>query len=274
MSRAENTITTMFVEPLPSFICSLTLETMVDGSSATGQTYERAAIETWLSKNHPCPLSRSDFSKRNCNLVPSLSLHRIIDKLHHLVPFGTLKIANLLVSTTRKRYIHGHFIGVVCVSKWPAIMIHDKRSRVSKDHDGRGVIVLELAPEAEGMDELTANNIFHNNLAARNILVFSYDALAPERILVKVSDFGMSSIMETSSSHCYSSSLGSGCLRQRSTDSCNGWEYVTLPSPHERPTFTEVKAIIINISHKLSVSVSGRSSSTSVYFPSATLLFH
>eukprot|EP01041_Mallomonas_annulata_P007411 gene7411-15139_t len=39
------------------------------------------------------------------------------------------------------------------------------------------------------MEELATNNIFHKDMSARNILAFPFDALASERILVKVSDF-------------------------------------------------------------------------------------
>eukprot|EP01036_Dinobryon_divergens_P033972 gene33972-43886_t len=213
------------------------MEVMVDPVivSSTGQTYERTAIETWLSEHNTCPLTGLVLPEGSRDLTPNISLrnainewclaaNRVIDDLNHGISFERIKIDSLLLSARTKDIFKGTLFGqpvAVCVIKGPAVMLSEGECKIlttiglhpnivrflarSIDNKGQCVIVLELAPDAEGMDELTANNIFHNNLAARNILVFSYDALAPERILVKVSDFGMSSIMETSSSHCYSS---------------------------------------------------------------------
>jgi len=106
--------------------------------------------------------------------------------------------------------------------------------------DNRGVMVLELAPSgrnlyqvityladrerrlhekvalmilyqiADGMAEIHANGILHKDLSARNILVFDFDEAAPvpERVKVKVSDFGMSTALEDTMSIYYSSSGG------------------------------------------------------------------
>eukprot|EP01041_Mallomonas_annulata_P010428 gene10428-21758_t len=264
MSQTTNA-TTVLTEPLPSFICSLTMETMVDPVIlvATGQTYERASIENWLSEHNSCPLSGLNLPEGNRGFTPNISLRnsidewrvaadRVIDELNHVVPFENIRIDRLLVSARTKDISKGTLLGrpvAVCVLKGPAAMFNDRECKIlftlgrhpnivrfiarSKDNEGHTVLVLELAPEgrnmktlmdelddqgsrlslgalltilrqvAEGMEELAANNIFHKDLSARNILVFSFDAMAPERILVKVSDFGMSSIMETSSSSSY-----------------------------------------------------------------------
>jgi serine/threonine protein kinase len=45
---------------------------------------------------------------------------------------------------------------------------------------------------ADGMSFLAHNNIAHGDLACRNILVFEFDEQNPEKILVKVTDFGLS----------------------------------------------------------------------------------
>jgi len=111
--------------------------------------------------------------------------------------------------------------------------------------DNRGVMVLELAPSgrnlyqvityladrerrlhekvalmilyqiADGMAEIHANGILHKDLSARNILVFDFDEAAPvpERVKVKVSDFGMSTALEDTMSIYYSSGGGDGGTR-------------------------------------------------------------
>eukprot|EP01041_Mallomonas_annulata_P010569 gene10569-22056_t len=270
------------MEPHNSFICPITMETMVDPVIlvATGHTFERAAIETWLSRNNSCPLSGLDLPERNHGLTPNVSLRnainewrvtadREIDKRHHVVPFQKIRINKLMLSARTKDIFQGVLFGrlvAVCVSKEPTIMLSDQGYEVlsttgrhpnvvrflarSKDKDGRDVMVLELAPEGknmktlvdeldnqcsklsdvalvtilrqvvEGMEEIAANNIVHKDLTARNILVFSHDALAPEKILVKVSEFGMSSIMDTpASSYCYSSQLGTLPIRWMAPES-------------------------------------------------------
>jgi serine/threonine protein kinase len=67
------------------------------------------------------------------------------------------------------------------------------------------VVVAILSQIAEGMEEVHKNGMIHKDLAARNILVLAYEENAPERIKVKVSDFGLSSVLEHSSSVYYSS---------------------------------------------------------------------
>jgi len=69
-------------------------------------------------------------------------------------------------------------------------------------------VVTILSQIAEGMEEVHNNGIIHKDLAARNILVFACEENAPVRIMVKVSDFGLSSALEHSSSVYYSSGAG------------------------------------------------------------------
>ena len=95
----------------------------------------------------------------------------------------------------------------------------------SEDVTGRPVVVLELAPQgknllqvvsechdggvqvskrvllqllrqvAAGMEALHSNGVVHRDLAARNVLVFSFDPSSAAGVVVKVSDFGMSSLL-------------------------------------------------------------------------------
>ena len=72
----------------------------------------------------------------------------------------------------------------------------------------------------DGMEELVANNVVHKDLALRNILVFGQDVRSPELIRVKVSDFGMSSIMAKSAATSYYYSAGGpGTSRARQLSS-------------------------------------------------------
>lgn len=122
------------------------------------------------------------------------------------------------------------------IGKHPSIVRFIARSA---DNEGREVIVLEIAAHGnlhtivsdefedaerpfsdrvmwsildqivDGMEELHRNGIIHKDLALRNILVFFFDKQHPERIRIKISDFGMSSIMDTSSSSYYYSAADS-----------------------------------------------------------------
>ena len=96
----------------------------------------------------------------------------------------------------------------------------------SKDAQSRPIMVLELAPlgknllqvisechessvkvservvlqllrqVASGMEGLHSSGIVHRDLAARNILIFSFDPSSPEQVMVKLSDFDMSSLLD------------------------------------------------------------------------------
>lgn len=46
----------------------------------------------------------------------------------------------------------------------------------------------------EGMEFLAAEKLIHRDLAARNVLVFAFDAVNPNRVRVKVSDYGLAKI--------------------------------------------------------------------------------
>eukprot|EP01036_Dinobryon_divergens_P024912 gene24912-33405_t len=113
----------------------------------------------------------------------------------------------------------------------------------SQDAQGRSMVVLELAPQgknlvqvisechegdvevsepvvlqllrqvAAGMEVLHSNGIVHRDLAARNILVFSFHPTSVAGVLVKVSDFGMSSLLDQAAatpSAYYYGGAGSG----------------------------------------------------------------
>ena len=65
------------------------------------------------------------------------------------------------------------------------------------------VMIKILYQIADGMATLHENGIVHKDLAARNILMFSFNPLNPEHSLVKVSDFGMSSLLDASAASSY-----------------------------------------------------------------------
>lgn len=76
-----SSIKSVLTEILPSFLCPLTLDVMQDPVilGATGLTYEREAIETWLSRNDTCP-STNIVLGRNHQLIPNLNLKQAIDE--------------------------------------------------------------------------------------------------------------------------------------------------------------------------------------------------
>lgn len=251
--------------PLPAFFCSLTHDVMIDPViiTATGQTYEREAIELWLRNHDTCPLSGINLLGSR-QITPNISLRNSIDEWKdmvdkalkwnkHEVSFEEIEIESMLVSTRTKEIFKGTFLKTpvaICILKnrgglgdreadiLSSIGKHPNIVRFiarSTDKDGRGVIILELAPSGgnlfgliaaadddpdgklsdkailtilnqivDGMEELNANGIVHKDLATRNILVFAFDKDFPERIRVKISDFGMSSFVEETTSYYYS----------------------------------------------------------------------
>lgn len=253
-----------FAVPLASFFCSLTFDIMIDPVmiTVTGQTYERNAIEQWLRNHDTCPLTGITLNGSH-QMAPNISLRNSIDEWKemvdktlqwnkHVVSFEEISIDSLLVSARTKDIFKGTFLKkpvAICIlkdrgglgdreadilstiGKHPNIVRFIARST---DTEGRGVLVLELAPSGrnlfdiisaadeedtklsdkailtilnqilDGMEELNANGIVHKDLATRNILVFSFDGDVTERIRVKISDFGMSSLVEESTAYYYS----------------------------------------------------------------------
>jgi serine/threonine protein kinase len=65
------------------------------------------------------------------------------------------------------------------------------------------VLHMILYQIANGMSILHENGIVHKDLAARNILMFSFDPSNADHNLVKISDFGMSSLLDSSAASSY-----------------------------------------------------------------------
>eukprot|EP01041_Mallomonas_annulata_P005514 gene5514-11110_t len=236
-TNAENTRTDI-TEPLPNFICTLTMETMLDPVIliATGQTYERTAIEAWLCSNNSCPLSGFDLPQGNKDLIPNISLiDQAITDLHHVVQFERLRVDKLLMSATTKDIFKGNFLGrpvAVCVSRGPIAMLSDKECKIlstvgqhpnivrfiarSKDKEGHSVMVLELAPEGKNlktlMDELDGQG---SRLSLGKLLT----------ILRQIAE----AVSETEVQTLGQAGNTLPCKRRL---------------PQERPTFTDVKVII------------------------------
>lgn len=251
-------------DALPSFTCPLTLDVMNDPVmlNRTGQTYERAAIEGWLSNHDTCPSSGVQLAGDHA-LVPNFALKNSIEEwkdrtgvalraLSHTVPFDCIRIETLLVSARTKDVYKGMMLRkpvAVCVLKGPGDAIGDREADIlstigrhphivqflarSTDTQGRPVVVLELATlgqnlhqllttladnetvvseqvvhsilyqVADGMAALQENGIVHKDLAARNILMFSFDPSSADHTLVKVSDFGMSSLLDAAAASSY-----------------------------------------------------------------------
>lgn len=63
------------------FMCPITFEPMVDPVVAQdGQTYERVAVEEWLTTNDTSPLTGAVLEHRE--LTPNVALHQLIDQFH------------------------------------------------------------------------------------------------------------------------------------------------------------------------------------------------
>lgn len=63
------------------FLCPITFEPMVDPVVAQdGQTYERAAIEEWLTTHDTSPLSGAVLEHRE--LTPNVALRQLIEEFH------------------------------------------------------------------------------------------------------------------------------------------------------------------------------------------------
>ena len=74
---------------LDAISCPITQEPMRDPvTGSDGQTYEKAAITDWLSKNNTSPLDRSVMSVDG--LLPNVSIRFLCDKYHN-GEFGTLE---------------------------------------------------------------------------------------------------------------------------------------------------------------------------------------
>ncbi|AET73263.1 hypothetical protein PGAG_00374 [Phaeocystis globosa virus 12T] len=74
---------------LDAISCPITQEPMRDPvTGSDGQTYEKAAITDWLSKNNTSPLDRSAMSADG--LLPNVSIRFLCDKYHN-GEFGTLE---------------------------------------------------------------------------------------------------------------------------------------------------------------------------------------
>jgi hypothetical protein len=78
----ETATATRYVSSTPSaFVCGITKEVMEDPVILveTGQTYERQAIEQWLSRHDTCPIVR-DKELQKKDLLPNGSLKRAIEE--------------------------------------------------------------------------------------------------------------------------------------------------------------------------------------------------
>ncbi|PIN21407.1 Chaperone-dependent E3 ubiquitin protein ligase (contains TPR repeats) [Handroanthus impetiginosus] len=76
----RNSLGRKLLEPLPSFYCPITADVMVDPvETSSGHTFERAAIEKWLSDgNNLCPLTKTPLSRSS--LRPNKTLGQSIEE--------------------------------------------------------------------------------------------------------------------------------------------------------------------------------------------------
>jgi hypothetical protein len=98
--------------------------------SATGQTYERSAIEEWLTARDTCPLSGVDL-RGDHRIVQNFALRQSIEdwkkqtdhalrSSHHEVDYRTVTVGPLIVSARTKDVFRGTMLRkpvAVCVSK-------------------------------------------------------------------------------------------------------------------------------------------------------------
>ncbi|GLJ48788.1 hypothetical protein SUGI_1028840 [Cryptomeria japonica] len=75
--KVDNIYREILILPLQSFICLITKDVMRDAVQiASGQTYERSAIERWFGKGHTrCP---TRVELKNCKMKPIFSLKQSI----------------------------------------------------------------------------------------------------------------------------------------------------------------------------------------------------
>ena len=61
---------------------------------------------------------------------------------------------------------------------------------------------------SSAMEALSQVNVVHGNMAARNVLVFHFDAANPQRTRIKVSEYGLSAVGKSGGSHRTSNVVG------------------------------------------------------------------
>ena len=172
---------------LPSFLCPITSDVMIDPViiSATGQTFERSAIERWLSTNDTCPLTRTQLHG-NHNLVENFALKNSIHEwkaaveaelrvAKHEVNYTDITKQEQITSSRTKDIFKGLFLGkpvavvemkhqgvlssseadiLAKIGKHPRIVQFIARSTTP---DGRGVMVFELAPSGRNLHDLLSS---------------------------------------------------------------------------------------------------------------------
>ncbi|CAF4217407.1 unnamed protein product, partial [Adineta steineri] len=213
-----------------SLLCPLTLELFRNPVLAQdGHTYERVAIEEWIRKTGSSPLTRQPLSLEH--LYPNLVVKKIIDNFETLTRYKKYQfILDVDVKKAKGRPLFQTYGKSIFNAEWlptnenrPKILIlkiNGARARNKNMNDDIDSIMLlqECAPEGslyELLDEretvpdekilieiflqiidamicLADNHVVHGDLTCRNILVFRFDETDPEKIVIKVTDFGLS----------------------------------------------------------------------------------
>lgn len=190
-----------FLTSLSAFSCTMTHDVMIDPVIivTTGQSYDRIAIEKWLTNHDTCPLSGTTLNG-NHQLIPNIALKSSIIEWKkkvdialkyrkYEVSFDDIAIENLLFRGRSKDIFKGKFLGMsvaVCVfkarrgvgdreadilstiGKHPNIVRFIARST---DKEGREVLLFELAPSSSNLHDIIATAVEEGaNLSERVIL--------------------------------------------------------------------------------------------------------
>ena len=223
--------------PLPAFFCPITGDIMRDPvTTADGQTYDRAAIQTWLERSDTSPAAGARLPSKT--LTPNIALRQAIEEWEQAyalrVRRADIEIQGPAIASgsfktvyrgALRQYVQGGGVRTVLVAvlkmrrgdcateasifvklgRHPTLVRFVGQCIDGDDH----ILLTELAPFgslcdafetwedtitldhnlfimqqiAEGMEYLIANGIVHCDLAARNVLVFSFDPEVRAQVL-------------------------------------------------------------------------------------------
>lgn len=180
----------LFQQVPPSFLCPILMDVMVDPVIlvATGQTFDRSAIEQWLTTRDTCPATNVRL-RGNKQLVSNLALRNSIEEfaaatenilrsLDHQIPYTDtdLQIERLFVSARTKDIYKGTWLGkpvAICVIKGPSAEIGAREATIlsslgkhphlvrffgrSVNERQQAVLVLEWAPDGRNLHTLISD---------------------------------------------------------------------------------------------------------------------
>ncbi|CAF1088843.1 unnamed protein product, partial [Didymodactylos carnosus] len=204
-----------------SLLCPITLELFHNPVLAEdGHTYEEQAIIDWINKNGTSPITRQPLSVEQ--LRPNYAIKKMIETFERSVKEKNYQFKlNVDIKKKSNRPLFQTFGKSIYEAEWlPSNINHPKvillkinSTRASKEasfyvdlsrhpHIVRTYDQSQTPPEyclieiflqiIDAMIFLAHNNVVHGDLACRNVLVFRYDEQQSKKIVVKLTDFGLS----------------------------------------------------------------------------------